>query len=356
MNTEPNSHLRNHQPKQTESIQTPPIQSTHPRKTFDSAWFAIILISFGLIFLLNNFGILPWEFWNVIWRFWPLLLVLLGLQAVIGKSRWANLAVTITGLCFVIIILIVSATSVNLQFNQWMQNQIPWWPSTNLAFKGFGQEKTQKITTAHDEFKGVKKREISVKIGSAAFSLEDDTSQNFFDVDAIYCEGSGEIKVESEQNNSQLKIDLSTKSISSFGFGWMGVCRRNYDISLGQPDLATDLEVNLGSGKGELDLEKLKVGALDVDLGSGSMNLSPKNNSIPSGKFKVDVGSGSVKINIPEKVGLNLNYDVGSGLLKVAGSSFDGDGSYTSPDYKSAETKLELDIKLGSGVVTIETS
>ena len=47
---------------------------------------AIFLIILGVVFLLNNFGILPWEIWQNVWRFWPVLLILFGVEAILGRA------------------------------------------------------------------------------------------------------------------------------------------------------------------------------------------------------------------------------------------------------------------------------
>ncbi len=51
---------------------------------------ALILIFAGIIFLLNNFGVLPWSVWAMAWKLWPLILVILGVQTLFGKSWLAD--------------------------------------------------------------------------------------------------------------------------------------------------------------------------------------------------------------------------------------------------------------------------
>ena len=52
----------------------------------------VILIGLGIVFLLNNLGILTWSVWDVIFRLWPVLLVAGGLDVLIGRrSAWGAL-------------------------------------------------------------------------------------------------------------------------------------------------------------------------------------------------------------------------------------------------------------------------
>lgn len=50
---------------------------------------ALFLIFFGILLLLNNLGIVDWTIWGEFWKFWPLILVLIGIEMILGKSRAA---------------------------------------------------------------------------------------------------------------------------------------------------------------------------------------------------------------------------------------------------------------------------
>ena len=45
----------------------------------------VILIGAGVIFLLNNLGVLSWGVWETLWRLWPVLLIAIGLDILIGR-------------------------------------------------------------------------------------------------------------------------------------------------------------------------------------------------------------------------------------------------------------------------------
>ena len=51
------------------------------------------LIFIGLVFLLNNLGFLPNSIWNEIWKFWPLIIIIIGIQVLFGKSPFARMIV-----------------------------------------------------------------------------------------------------------------------------------------------------------------------------------------------------------------------------------------------------------------------
>jgi uncharacterized integral membrane protein len=46
-------------------------------------WFGVIILAFGLFFLLQNFHIFPWLDWD---KLWPVILIVLGL-VVLGRRH-----------------------------------------------------------------------------------------------------------------------------------------------------------------------------------------------------------------------------------------------------------------------------
>lgn len=56
------------------------------------------LIFAGIIFFLNTLDLLPWAIWTELLRFWPLLLILSGLQILLGGkviARWVMTFITL---------------------------------------------------------------------------------------------------------------------------------------------------------------------------------------------------------------------------------------------------------------------
>lgn len=57
---------------------------------------AMIFILIGILLLLNNLHVIPWNFWDTVRRFWPVLLIVMGLQMIMKRSKiWDITAVTI---------------------------------------------------------------------------------------------------------------------------------------------------------------------------------------------------------------------------------------------------------------------
>ena len=60
--------------------------------------WGVFLIFSGSLLLLNSFGTLPWEIWNRLIDFWPVLLILVGIRIMLGKSLLSRLLMTLISL------------------------------------------------------------------------------------------------------------------------------------------------------------------------------------------------------------------------------------------------------------------
>ncbi len=80
--------------KEEKIEETEPVYEFHYRK-HSSHLGAFFFIFIGLVLLLSNLGLLSSDVWNQLWKFWPLLIVLLGVQMLFGKSSLGRLMVTL---------------------------------------------------------------------------------------------------------------------------------------------------------------------------------------------------------------------------------------------------------------------
>ena len=73
-----------------EFAETKPLHEYYQRKHGGGYIGAFILIFAGLLFLLNNLGILPEDAWNLLWKFWPIIIIFIGLRLLLGRSTFAR--------------------------------------------------------------------------------------------------------------------------------------------------------------------------------------------------------------------------------------------------------------------------
>lgn len=91
---------------------------------------AIIFLTLGIILLLNNFGVIDWNIWNLLWRFWPVILIIWGLKEVSEDSALLRLIAVLTELVLVGFIITYSLALSSPAFRIWLEANFPFW--TNI--------------------------------------------------------------------------------------------------------------------------------------------------------------------------------------------------------------------------------
>jgi hypothetical protein len=79
---------------QGQALEAPPARVRTARRRPPSLFWPLLLISAGVLLLLSNLGYVPWSSWNVLWRLWPLLLIGLGIDALIGRRTTGGMIVS----------------------------------------------------------------------------------------------------------------------------------------------------------------------------------------------------------------------------------------------------------------------
>jgi hypothetical protein len=75
-------------------------------------WGAFLLIG-GVMLLLNNLNLVPWQIWDQIWQYWPVIFILFGFQIILGESYIAKLVMSLITLILVGLVFLLSLYHIN---------------------------------------------------------------------------------------------------------------------------------------------------------------------------------------------------------------------------------------------------
>lgn len=347
---------------------------------YRSLFWPIILIGVGIIWLLANMKILQPASLSILIRSWPLILVVIGLDILIGRR--SPLIGGLIGLFAVaaIILLILFGPSLGVEFTGDVKT---------LEFsEPIGEAKSAHITLDLERYPSiVQETQILGVLVNA--TLDTVTDVNFAVQDGV----EKGVLLEPVSDTSGLSIDWFDLALAD----------ADWEIAL-SPDLPIDLMVDVGSGSTDLRLEDLQLTDLNIDGGSGSTDVTIPAGleqydvvidggsgsfdviiqdeadlvmviDVGSGSFDIDIGSdtnveaqidggsGSVEINLPGDVGVRLVVrDRGSGNVRVPGNynmvddmdDNDSDtGIWESPGYDDAAYRIEIRFDPGSGSLTL---
>lgn len=65
----------------------------------------LVVLLIGIVLLSNTTGFLSWNVWNVLWRFWPLFIVLAGLQMLDVSPKVKNIVAIVIAIIVIGIVL-----------------------------------------------------------------------------------------------------------------------------------------------------------------------------------------------------------------------------------------------------------
>jgi hypothetical protein len=350
----------------------------HPYSSRSFFW-PIVLIGIGVIMLLANLDLLPSPSVRLLLRLWPLALVVLGLDLLVGRRSPIIGGLIGLGAIALVVALLYMAPSLELE---------PAIERKTLAFnEPLGSADAAIVSLDLERYA------TTVQASIDSEDLFDALLETYTDA-SFRATGSG-----------QKSISLKPAEANLFNFDWTMASTRDMTWEIGlSPAIPLNLSVDVGSGSANLDLFGLTLSALkvdggsghtelaipassslypvDIDGGSGSFDIEIEagadlegNFSVGSGSFdiifgsgvammlEIDGGSGSIVINVPGDVGVRLVVDDGgSGGVRVPvdfnlvddRDDDDGDtGIWESDHYADAESIVEIRFDPGSGSLTL---
>lgn len=153
-----------------------------------------------------------------------------------------------------------------------------------------------------------------------------------------------------EPDGSTLNVTLRQPPQNFFS-GW-GAQGFDWEIRL-NPDVVLALDMETGANDSRLDLANLLVSELRLQTGASSTHVVLPQSA---GFTRVDVRSGvsSLVMHVPQGVAASIRASGGLATIDVDRDRFPRQGNrYESPDYETAEHKVEIRAETGVGSVRI---
>ncbi len=288
----------------------------------------LILITIGVLFLLANQGMLPFSFWDLALRFWPLILVLFGLEIIIGRRSALG--------ALVVVVLWIALVGGALWIAYAQGNAL----LPNVAAV------TDQVSQPLGDLKSAT---VDLNIGTARTTvgaLGSDTS-DLMQGTFRHAEGTRVTKTY-DVVGTEGRLGLKEEGVNFILFQ-SNVSQ--WDVKL-YPQIPLALSVNGGIGTATLDLSALNVTSLSVDSGVGSINMTtPKAGTTT---MQLNGGVGSANVTIPPGVAARLRVNAGLGGVHIDTARFPKLGdTYQSADFASATNKIDIEVDGGLGSINV---
>lgn len=288
-----------------------------PRRRFPT--WGIILVLLGLLLLLQNLHVLPWGLWGTLWRFWPAILVIVGVNILLGRvNPWLAASV----------VLAVLVASIGIA----------------LWFYPMGSEVT--TTSFSEPLAGITSAEVDVDFGAGRLTISSlpEDSTDFIEVRAE----DGSIAKQFRRYAGQGTLELS---MERKWWHW-GDVTATWEIWL-STSLALELKVRSGASDVDLDLEDLRVVELSLEVGANRTNVvMPAEAGFTTAFIKA--GAARVTVAIPDGTAARIRTSVALASVNVDEERFPKSGDhYISPDFDTAVNRIDLSIEGGVADVSI---
>jgi len=117
-------------------------------------------------------------------------------------------------------------------------------------------------------------------------------------------------------------------------------------------DLITDLAVNFGAGKADMQLGSLRLRTVKVNIGAGEVDLDLRGQPKRDYDVSVSGGVGQATIYLPQNVGIEAEASGGIGHIEVRGLRKHGD-IWRNGLYDTAKVTVRVKVHGGIGEIRI---
>ena len=285
-----------------------------------------LLISLGIILLLNNYELLDINVWSMLLSLWPIFLIAIGIDIIVSRSRsvWANLL----GLMLVLVILFGSMGVMGM-----------------LVVDESAVSGDQIVQPLN----GATSADVLIEPGAGDLTVAEHQKEDILIEGTVPKSESG---ITVSQKYSVLgeigRYIIKASGVTVYPSGDSG--RWDWDLYINN-EVPTKLGISQGVGMAVLDLRELAVSDLNASVSIGKLDLYvPASENM---KANVEVAIGQIVITIPGGVGVKISTDTGLTIVQVPDGYIKGDEIYTSPNYDNSEYRVDIQVDLAIGNLVI---
>ena len=267
--------------------------------------WGVVFIGLGALFLAQQLSDGAFDVGEFFSRWWPLLLVLLGLwfvfQAMFERRAWAGRSAT------------------------WRASGRPGSPDQQLSL----------------DLEGAASADIALSFGAGELTITRGPAGKL--LEGMF---GGGVRPEPRGPG---RVRLSGEPPWGWGPAWW---RRDWRVGV-TGDVPLSLTVETGASRNDLDLTDLRLSDLAVRTGA-SETIVKLPRAAGMTRAKVDAGAASVRVHVPDGVALRIVGRMQIGTNDVDTRRFPPSATgWSSPDYDSAANRVELVISGGLAALQV---
>ena len=282
----------------------------------------VILISAGLVFLLNNLGYVPWDVWFRILSLWPVILIAVGIELIFRKTHLSFLTI-LSPLLFMAAILGPT----------YFQNV-----ELTRVYRA-----TETYQYAEDLDTSVTKVTAMIQLRAGNLKVSSET-ERLVSADLEYWKREPITTSEYSGFDSSATVEIRDKERGWKGWSWRAWGAKDWDIKL-TDQIPINLRIYAKATDGELDLSDLRVKNLNLETKAGNFDIK-LGDLVDQVNGTIESDASRLHLLIPEDVGLKIENH-----SRLTSTSFSGlsilkyDNIYETSNFEQAPRKITLSLE-----------
>lgn len=298
----------------------------------------LLVVAIGVILLLHNLGYISWDLWTAVLKLWPLLLILGGLNIIFFGRSYIGLGVFI-----ILAVLVIGGLSIGFGRD-----------SDGHFFFGYnggtfgGPRFTEVIEKSQPLPAGSTRGTVTVEM-SAGRLQAGGASAALVEASLDQRNWPDSMRPEFTADGDQVTIRQS----SLHGFSLGGLTNQTWTLKL-TDQVPLDLTLDVGAGDINLDLSAYKLESLRYNAGAASSTIVLGDKS-PQTSVILKAGAASTTVEVPKAAGVRVTATTGIGSTNLGSLGYSKEGrTYTSPNYDTAASKIDIEFTGGVGSFNLE--
>jgi hypothetical protein len=294
----------------------------------------VILISIGVLLLLNTTGIVDFGFWGWLGRLWPVILIAIGIEKMFSSAQSSNLR----NLAWLSPVIIVGVVAYSVIAGQREDNSNTWNDNWQWNWDDSNDAPTSTHTWSEPLTPDAKRLDLSLEMSGGRLTVRG---------------GSDPGNLVVARTSSRGDKPSSTANVSADGVCTVRIAQRDDSHHRGRDQwimkvtdsLPIDLKVEGGAARMRLDLSALKIESLELDAGAADVDIV-LGSRVPTVTCDLESGAAAMEVTIPSVAGLRLYRDGVISRLSDTDLNLVDKGSYSETEgYSENVVKIVMRVK-----------
>jgi len=296
-----------------------------PQRVVGVPIWGILLLFLGVVFLLQTLNVLPWGLWETLWRFWPALIIIIGLGILLRRYN-----------VWLVSLLVLAMLGACLGIAIWQYGASPT-PSIKSYSEPIGDMERAQI-------------EVDFAAGNITIGSLPPGSPNFVEAASEARNSDGSMNVDFHRQDGEGRLYLSTERVNQPFWGGDGI---RWEVRLTR-NIPLTLNIKSAASNMGLTLSELKVTELRLDVDAGNCKVTVPS-SAGTTDIKIEVDVANIELTIPDEVAAKIWADIDLSAFDVDESRFPKQGDYyISDNFDTAQNRIYLEINCDVGRVQVK--